>query len=289
MKSKRIFSLFVLLTICILLVSCGGQAPASNNIVPANQLEVTYLDVGQGDSIFIRLPDERTMLIDAGEKNNGPMIEDFLHDQEVDRIDFLIATHPHTDHIGGMETIVRSFEIGKIYMPKKSHTSKTYESLLSAIQEKGLKISTAKAGVSILEEPGLSASILAPTKDYDDLNNSSAVIKLVYQDTSFLFTGDAEAESEEQIDGDVRVDVLKIGHHGSQTSTSDFFLQKVSPTYAVISCGEGNSYGHPHPETLKKLNDAGVIVYRTDQLGTIEAISDGTDITFFANGKELES
>ena len=96
-------------------------------------------------------------------------------------------------------------------------------------------------------------------------------------------------ESEEQIDGDVRVDVLKIGHHGSQTSTSDFFLQKVSPTYAVISCGEGNSYGHPHPETLKKLNDAGVIVYRTDQLGTIEAISDGTDITFFANGKELES
>ena len=260
MKSKRIFSLFVLLTICILLVSCGGQAPASNNIVPANQLEVTYLDVGQGDSIFIRLPDERTMLIDAGEKNNGPMIEDFLHDQEVDRIDFLIATHPHTDHIGGMETIVRSFEIGKIYMPKKSHTSKTYESLLSAIQEKGLKISTAKAGVSILEEPGLSASILAPTKDYDDLNNSSAVIKLVYQDTSFLFTGDAEAESEEQIDGDVRVDVLKIGHHGSQTSTSDFFLQKVSPTYAVISCGEGNSYGHPHPETLKKLNDAGVIV-----------------------------
>lgn len=289
MKSKRIFSLFVLLTICILLVSCGGQAPASNNIVPANQLEVTYLDVGQGDSIFIRLPDERTMLIDAGEKNNGPMIEDFLHDQEVDRIDFLIATHPHTDHIGGMETIVRSFEIGKIYMPKKSHTSKTYESLLSAIQEKGLKISTAKAGVSILEEPGLSASILAPTKDYDDLNNSSAVIKLVYQDTSFLFTGDAEVESEEQIDGDVRVDVLKIGHHGSQTSTSDFFLQKVSPTYAVISCGEGNSYGHPHPETLKKLNDAGVIVYRTDQLGTIEAISDGTDITFFANGKELES
>ena len=289
MKSKRIFSLFVLLTICILLVSCGGQAPASNSIVPANQLEVTYLDVGQGDSIFIRLPDERTMLIDAGEKNNGPMIEDFLHDQEVDRIDFLIATHPHTDHIGGMETIVRSFEIGKIYMPKKSHTSKTYESLLSAIQEKGLKISTAKAGVSILEEPGLSASILAPTKDYDDLNNSSAVIKLVYQDTSFLFTGDAEAESEEQIACDVRAGVLKIGHHGSQTSTSDSFLQKVSPTYAVISCGEGNSYGHPHPETLKKLNDAGVIVYRTDQLGSIEAISDGTDITFFANGKELES
>ena len=243
-------------------------------------LKVYFIDVGQGDSIFIQLPDKRAMLIDAGEADFSQAVIKTIKEAREDTLDYVIATHPHSDHIGGMAEVIKSFKIGSIYMPKVSQTTKTFENLLTTIQSKGLKVNTAKAGVNILNAGDLKADILAPVRDdYKDLNDWSAVLKLTYGSTSFLFAGDATATSEKDITGNLKADVLKIGHHGSKTSTSDLMLSKVSPKYAVISVGKGNSYGHPAAETLDRLKNANVQVYRTDLSGTIVFSSDGKKIT----------
>ncbi len=253
----------------------------ANNIVTAKgTLKVHFLDVGQADSIFIELPSKETMLIDAGESANGSTVVNYIKQLGFSTITYLIATHPHADHIGGMTYVVNNLSIGYIYMPKASHTTQTYENLLLAIQSKGLTIKSAKAGVSILSGSGLGVDILAPVSStYDDLNNYSAVIKLIFGNNSFLFMGDAESLSEGQITANVKADVLKVGHHGSTSSTSSAFLAKVSPKYAVIMCGVGNSYGHPHAETLAKLQSTNVVIYRTDLNSTIIFTSDGTNLT----------
>lgn len=255
------------------------DAPAVSS--SSENLNVYFLDVGQGDSIFVTLPNGKNMLIDAGEKKSGADIASFIKEKGVSKIDFLVATHPHADHIGGMKQIVESFEIDKIYMPKASANTKTFENLLLAIKEKGKTITTAKGGVSILTENGLDIRFVAPMNDkYDDLNNYSAVIKLTYGATSFLFTGDAEKLSENEISADIKCDVLKVAHHGSSSSSSEEFLLKASPEYAVISCGEGNEYGHPHSEVMSLLEKHGIKIFRTDIQGTIEAVSDGENIEF---------
>lgn len=174
-------------------------------------------------------------------------------------------------------------------MPKILHTTQTFERTLDAIKEKGLKINTAKAGVTILEENNLKAEILAPASEsYNNLNNYSAVIKLVYGDNTFLFMGDAEEQVEQEIiNSDIQANVLKIGHHGSKTSSSPAFLQKVKPTVAIISCGTGNAYGHPDSIVLERLDNQDVKVYRTDEQGTIIAVSDGIHITINQNIAEI--
>jgi len=243
-------------------------------------LKVYFIDVGQGDSIFIQFPDKRAMLIDAGEADFSQAVIKTIKEAREDTLDYVIATHPHSDHIGGMAEVIKSFKIGSIYMPKVSQTTKTFENLLTTIQSKGLKVNTAKAGVNILNTAGLKAEFLAPARDdYKDLNDWSAVLKLTYGSTSFLFAGDATATSEHDISGNLKADVLKIGHHGSKTSTSDSFLSKVSPKFAVISVGKGNSYGHPAAETLNKLKNANIQVFRTDLSGTVIFSSDGKKIT----------
>ncbi len=253
---------------------------------PGAPLRVHYLDVGQADSIFLELPGERTMLIDAGEAKNGEQIVSYIRQRGYDRIDYLVATHPHADHIGGMETVVRNLDIGLITMPKAAATTKTYENLLLAIQERGYKIKTAKAGLAMLEEEGLSIRAVAPARDtYEEWNNYSIVLRLVYGDTSFLFTGDAETLSEDEMTEEISADVLKVGHHGSRSSTGSAFLQKVRPRYAVISCGTDNSYGHPHAETLQILQKYHVEIYRTDLLGTIVVTSDGQTIQITSDGR----
>jgi competence protein ComEC len=243
-------------------------------------LKVNYLDVGQGDSEFIELPNGQTMLIDAGNPENGAGIVDYIKGLGCSKIDYLIATHPHADHIGGMATVVNSFDIGMIYMPKVSTTTKTFEGLLTSIQKKGLKVNTAKSGINLIKNGNLIVDMIAPVgTSYSDLNQYSAVIKITYGNNSFLFMGDAGATAEGQITADVKADVLKVGHHGSSTATSDSFLKKASPKYAVIEVGKGNSYGHPTAATLLKLKNIGAAVYRTDEAGTILFTSDGKTIT----------
>ncbi|XOQ45359.1 MAG: hypothetical protein ACFWTN_13075 [Clostridium sp.] len=256
-------------------VTKKAEAPASDA-----KLTVHYIDVGQGDSEFLELPNGQTMLIDAGNPENGSQIVSYIKELGHNKIDYLIATHPHADHIGGMATVVNSLDIGSVYMPKVSTNTKTFEGLLTAIQNKGLKVNTAKSGINLLKSGNLNIDIIAPCgTSYDDLNQYSAVLKVTYGANKFLFTGDAGAESEAQITADVSADVLKVGHHGSSTSTSQAFLNKVNPKYAVIEVGAGNSYGHPAAATISKLQNIGATIYRTDNDGTIIFTSDARTIT----------
>lgn len=242
-------------------------------------LKVHYLDVGQGDSIFIELPNNETMLIDAAESYQSENIINYLKNLNYQKIDYVIGTHPHTDHIGGLKDIINTFEIGKIYMPKVVSTTKTYESLLMAIKDKNLKINTAKAGTSIIDIDTLKINILAPNNStYTELNNYSVVTKITYGTTKFLFMGDAEKLSENEIKEDVTADVIKIGHHGSNTSSSIDFIKKVNAKYGIISVGLNNKYNLPKEEIITNWENSGTKIYLTSINGTITAISDGTNI-----------
>ena len=252
----------------------------NNNINTNNDLlKVHYLDVGQGDSIFIELPNNETMLIDAAESYQSENIINYLKNLNYQKIDYVIGTHPHTDHIGGLKDIINTFGIGKIYMPKVVSTTKTYESLLMAIKDKNLKINTAKAGTSIIDTDTLKINILAPNSEtYTELNNYSVVTKITYGTTKFLFMGDAEKLSEKEIKENVSADVIKIGHHGSNTSSSIDFIKKVNAKYGIISVGLNNKYNLPKEETIKNWENSGTKIYLTSINGTIRAISDGTNI-----------
>lgn len=242
-------------------------------------LKVHYLDVGQGDSIFIELPNNETMLIDAAESYQSENIINYLKNLNYQKIDYVIGTHPHTDHIGGLKNIINTFEIGKIYMPKVVSTTKTYESLLMAIKDKNLKINTAKAGTSIIDTDTLKINILAPNNSiYTELNNYSVVTKITYGTTKFLFMGDAEKLSENEIKENVTADVIKIGHHGSNTSSSIDFIKKVNAKYGIISVGLNNKYNLPKEETITNWENSGTKIYLTSTNGTIRASSDGTNI-----------
>ena len=242
-------------------------------------LKVHYLDVGQGDSIFVELPNNETMLIDAAESYQSENIINYLKNLNYQKIDYVTGTHPHTDHIGGLKDIINTFEIGKIYMPKVISTTKTYESLLMAIKDKNLKINTAKAGTSIIDTDALKINILAPNNStYTELNNYSVVTKITYGTTKFLFMGDAEKLSENEIKENVTADVIKIGHHGSNTSSSIDFIKKVNAKYGIISVGLNNKYNLPKEETITNWENSGTKIYLTSTNGTIRASSDGTNI-----------
>lgn len=273
----------------------AGQAEASSteNLPPEllqprteGSLAVHFIDVGQGDSILAE-SDGHYMLIDAGENDQGDTVVTYLHSQGIDMLDYVIGTHPHSDHIGGLDDVINNFKIGRVILPDAEHTTKTFEDVLDALQTQGQKITIPAVG-DTYQLGGASFEIIAPNKDYgDDLNNWSVGIKLTYGQNSFVMCGDAEAEAEADICGngiDISADVLKLGHHGSSTSSSEEFLDRVRPEYAVISCGLGNSYGHPHRETMELMEIRGIAVFRTDEQGTVVAVSDGTEITW--NGKQ---
>ncbi len=202
--------------------------------------------------------------------------------QGIEKIDYLIATHPHLDHIGGIGEILKNFETGSIYMPKVTVNTRTFEDVLLSIEGKGLKIRTAKAGVKIIDRDNLLVEFVAPVDTgYDDINNYSAVTRIQFGKTAFLLTGDAGTMSEAQMLAsgvNLKADILKIGHHGSSHSSSIRFLTAVSPQYAVIPVGAGNDYGHPSEKTTSKLEKAGIEILRTDQLGTIVFSSDGSTV-----------
>lgn len=248
--------------------------------VSADSSKVHFIDVGQGDSELVELPNGQTMLIDAGTPQSGNQVANEIKSLGYSRIDYLVATHPHADHIGGMAEIINSFDIGEIYMPKVSTTTATYENLLDAIAAKGLSIHTAKAGVTIAADNTFSVQIISPMlDDYADINDWSAIIRYNTASKNVLFTGDAGKDVIRDANPG-KIDVLKVSHHGSRTGTDEALATELSPAYAVISCGLNNSYGHPHEEVLDALK--GTQLYRTDLQGTI-------DMTIDANGISIAS
>lgn len=265
-----------------------GGMPSADFVDDTQLVSVYYLDVGQGDSSLIRLPSGENILIDAGLSENDEALTDRLKQLGVKKVDHLIATHPHADHIGGMAQVINDLEIGKFYLPRVADdqvpTTRTYENMLDAAAEKGLKLTQGKAGMTILEDTNTKLELLGPAGEkYESLNDYSIIVKLTYGKKSFLFTGDAERTGERELlesGQSLRSDVLKVGHHGSNSSSTTAFLQAVAPQYAVISCGVDNSYGHPHKEVMDRLTRVGTQVYRTDTNGTVLVRCDGKALTF---------
>lgn len=254
------------------------------------ELTVHFIDVGQGDSTFIELPNGETMLIDAGEDSEGDNVVTYIFSQGYDTVDYVVASHPHDDHIGGMSDVLNNFTVNRFYLTEAVGNSKGYENMLSAIDENGVSVAYVTAGDVIINEDELFVEVVAPkTVECSNLNDTSIVVKLTYKDSIFLFTGDAEKYEEDNIWTNIKCDVLKVGHHGSSTSTSPNFLKKTEPTYAVISAGLLNSYGHPTEKTLRALAERRIKTYRTDLQGTVVFVSDGTNITVNKDPVEYES
>ena len=237
-----------------------------------NNLRVYCLDVGQGDSILIT-NNNKTMLIDASTNEMGSRVVKYLNDLGIKKIDYLVGTHPHEDHIGGLDNVIKNFDIGTIYMPNVVATTKTFEEVIDAISAKKLKVTSPKTGDKFTVG-NAECEVMSIRNDKDDYNNCSIVIKMDFNNVSYLFTGDAE-ESVESSRKWPHIDVLKVGHHGSNTSSSKKFLEQIKPEVALISVGQGNTYGHPTQATLKRLSNIGAKIYRTDENGTILLIEKG--------------
>lgn len=271
----------------IFLTSCEIEFVDDNSTSEDGQVKVSFIDVGQGDSILIQT-DDCNVLIDAGERGNSDIIEQYLTQNDVQVLNYVIGTHPHSDHIGSMPNIIDDCDVEKIILPTINDddipTTKIYENLLNSIANKGLKITSANVG-NTYDLGNATLEIIAPnSKDYSDLNDYSVVAILTHGDKKFLFTGDASKTSEkEMLENNLLedVDVLKVGHHGSNTASSKEFIETIQPEYAVISCGEGNKYNHPNEETLDTLQEVipNIEIYRTDLDGTIEMVSNGTEIS----------
>lgn len=244
----------------------------------SSDLKVYYLDVGQADSILIQDNDEN-MLIDAGNNEDGELLVTYFKELGIEKFKYVFGTHPHEDHIGGLDNVISAFDIGTIYLPDAITTTATFVDVLDAMEAKQMNYTVPKIGDTLtLGEAQI--QIIYTGTDTTDLNNASIVLKLSFGNTSFLFTGDAMEKTEKQIlNQDIHADVLKVGHHGSKYSSTKEFLDKVQPTYAIISVGAGNSYGHPADTTLEKLQKKNIEVFRTDELGTILLTSDGISIT----------
>lgn len=244
-------------------------------------LEVHYIDVGQGSATLLK-SGRHAMLIDTGDSDQGTKIQLYLTKQGVENLDYLVLTHPDADHIGGAPVIITKFGIGQLFLSNYEKDNKTTQKVRDAMQYKGLTASDYQVG-DTFALGNASFTILGPAKEYADSNNASIVIMVQNGNNRFLFTGDCEAEAEADLiasGADLSADVYLAGHHGSDTASSQAFMDAVSPTYAVISCGEGNSYGHPHAEVLNRFRSMGIQVFRTDEQGSVIAESDGTGITW---------
>ena len=244
-----------------------------------NTLNVYFIDVGQADSILLENKGHY-MLIDAGNNEDGPKLVNYFNEQDIKEFDYVVGTHAHEDHIGGMDDIIKNFKIDNFYMPDAITTTKTFEDVLDALEETNVIFQTPKVNQAFnLQDTTITT--LSVTADEKNLNDTSIVLKVKHGTNTFLFMGDASTKIEKNLlNKDIKSDVLKVGHHGSRYSTSLEFLKKVSPEYAVISVGENNTYKHPHEEILKRLEEQNIQIYRTDKQGTILAKSNGSIITF---------
>jgi len=288
--SQAIISILLGVLLLTASVSCGVSlelkpslsSPAFSQQDQSNIFKVHFLDVGQAECILIQAPSGKNMLIDAGNNADWDIIHAYLEREGISKLDIVVGTHPHEDHIGSLDKVINTYEIGQVVMPRKTATTQTYKDVLTAITKNGMKITTAKAGLSLDLGEDVTTTLIAPnSSDYEDTNNYSAVLRIEYGETSFLFTGDAESKSESEMITSgypLQADVLKVGHHGSAYSTSAAFINKVQPKIAIISVGEENGYGHPHQETLTRLSKIGTKVLRTDLQGTIVMVTDGEKV-----------
>lgn len=290
MKRKGFKGILLLLSMLFALTGCSvSEATQHGMAVDTIQaedvlLQVDFLNVGQADCALLST-NGHYMVIDGGNNGDADTILSYLEGQGVEKLDAVVGTHPHEDHIGSLDAIINHFDVDAVYMPKIMHTSKTFEDVLDAVANKGLKIKSPSPGDTI-DFNGLEIEVLGPQREYKDFNNNSIVLKVNAGETAFLFTGDAEETAEKDIlqaDYDLQADVLKVGHHGSSTSSSQAFLQAVKPKYAVISVGVGNSYHHPEEEALQRLQSIGAEIYRTDLQGNIVCTTDGKNIAFNCN------
>ena len=258
------------------------ESVTENTIVTGN-MRVTFLDVGQGDCVLVQT-DDRSMLIDAGQNDQGVNIISYLKEQNVSNLDYFILTHPDADHIGGADNVLENIGVQTIIMPDIVNDTVTYQEVINDIESCETKVIYPTAGNKYTLGDA-EFTILCPEEEFlddNDSNNASVGIKLVHGSNAFVLCGDAEGASEkamvERFGSNLECDVLKCNHHGSNTATSDSFLKETNPTWAVISCGKDNKYGHPHSEVLEKLENDDIQVYRTDVMGTIVAESDGKEI-----------
>lgn len=253
-----------------------------------DDLEVHYLDVGQGDCILLTCGSS-SMLIDSGNNLEGNAVVDYLKYQKIEKLDYFVATHPDADHIGGMDTVLKAIDCREVWMTEDEKDTRTYEEVIEVIEDKAIK----KRTPAVEDQASLGCAtitVLGPTAmDEENVNNNSIVIKVTHGEERFLFTGDAETEEMQDIldsGAQVRADVYKVSHHGSGSGVNEAFLDAVAPEYAVISCGEDNSYGHPSAAALNWLRSHQTAVFRTDEQGTIVAVSDGEALTWNCSPSE---
>lgn len=291
---QRLRALALALLLALALCACAldwpeAEAPASGAADGDGGLDVHFIDVGQADSILLTCGG-RAMLVDGGNAADSSLVVSYLKRQGVERLDYVVCTHAHEDHAGGLSGPLNACAVGQVFAPVTQYDSKAFSDFVKYTQAQGLEITVPRAD-TVFSLGGAEVTVLGPRRQYEQVNDTSLVLRVDYGATSFLLTGDMERQAEEDLLADgCRLDatVLKVGHHGSDSSTGYVFLREVMPEYAVLSVGAGNAYGHPSETVLSRLRDAGATVYRTDLQGTVAAHSDGETVAFTAE-KQLPS
>ena len=255
------------------------------DIIPLseNEIRVHFIDVGQGDAILVQSIDH-AVLIDAGPTAAGANVVAHIAHFGVDTLDYVVATHPHADHIGGLPAVLDRFEVRELWAPDVVHTTNTFERFLDAVERNGLEITPISAGATLSAGIIQMLAVAPNSSGHSNLNDYSIVLHMRHGETSFLFTGDAETFSENEMlaaDWDLQSNVLNVGHHGSRTSSTDRFLDAVQPEAAVIQLAADNRYGHPHREVLDRFDERDILVLRTDELGSIIMTTDGVEIFIY--------
>ena len=277
---KKLLSL--LLILALLLAGCALPADTAAP-VSGEGLTGSFIDVGQADCALLECGGE-FMLIDGGNRDDGQLVVSYLEQQGVETLSAVVCTHAHEDHVGGLPSVLAVYPTQAVYAPTRTYASKVFDDFVYYTDQQGLEITIPAPGDTWTLGQA-SVTVLGPVKSYAETNDTSIVLRVSYGETDFLFTGDMETTAENDMldywGGRIswKADVLKVGHHGSNTSTGYRFLNEVAPDYAVISVGKDNSYGHPHEEPLSRLNQAGVTIFRTDELGTVIARSDGAAVS----------
>lgn len=284
---KKLIALLLILAILVLcgclakvLLDAPEETPAPQ-VTGGEKLTVHFLDVGQADCALLECGGEY-MLIDGGNIGDGQMVISYLQNMGVEELKAVVCTHAHEDHVGGLPSVLAVYPVKQVFAPTKTYASKVFDDFLYYTDQQRLGVTIPAPGDEMTLGQA-QITVLGPLKSYAETNDTSIVMKVVFGETSFLFTGDMEVLAENDLlenGTDLKADVLKVGHHGSDTSTGYRFLYEVDPTYAVISVGEGNKYGHPNDITLSRLNDAECTIFRTDHLGTVVAVSDGKEVSF---------
>ncbi|EMY9860988.1 TPA: MBL fold metallo-hydrolase [Clostridioides difficile] len=278
MRNKIFLSILIIIS---LLIGCDKKS----------LLSIHMIDVGQGDSILVQTPTNKNILIDEGDEDSENIIISYLRQKRIKTIDIIIATHPDSDHIGSLDNIIKKFNVNSIYMPEQSTDSEAYQNLINSCTDKNLSIQHLYKNDVLNIDNNINIYVLSPSYIQEESNLNSIVFKLTFNDNSFLFMGDAEEENEKEILHSFKlnnINFIKIGHHGSNSSSSLEFIKKISPDIAAISCGYKNQYGHPHREVINNLKQNHVSIYRTDRIGDIVFYSDG-EIIFTKYNYEIDT